>query len=275
MGAVSSPADISHRLRFRLPRGAAALLAALTAVACVLATSCGSPMPRTPTPGCSVSTSTGTFSLDLTQAANASVIAAVGRRLGMPDHAVTVALAAAQQESGLRNLPGGDRDSVGLFQQRPSQGWGTPAQLLDPVYASTAFYAALVKVPGWESMSVADAAQAVQRSGAPSAYATREAEGRSLAVALTGEEPAGLSCWFQPSARAVDPSWPTALAAQLGPVDTGVPVDAGTGWAVAAWLVAHAQQYGFTSVSFAGRTWKPADGPWKLAGPNDGIVRVG
>jgi hypothetical protein len=77
------------------------------------------------------------------QAENAATIAAVGIRLGLPDHAVTVALAAALQESGLHNLPDGDRDSAGLFQQRPSQGWGTHAQVLDPVYASTAFYSRL------------------------------------------------------------------------------------------------------------------------------------
>lgn len=75
------------------------------------------------------------------------------------------------QESSLINRPDGDLDSVGLFQQRPSQGWGSPAQLVDPVYASKAFYAALVKVPGWEALSVAQAAQRVQGSLYPDAYA--------------------------------------------------------------------------------------------------------
>jgi cell wall-associated NlpC family hydrolase len=93
-----------------------------------------------------------------------------------------VALATALQESGLRNLTYGDRDSLGLFQQRPSQGWGTAAQILDPVYASTRFYEALQAVSGWQSLTVAQAAQAVQRSAVPDAYATWE----PLATALQG-----------------------------------------------------------------------------------------
>ena len=85
---------------------------------------------------------------------------------------MTVALAAALQESNLLNLPYGDRDSLGLFQQRPSQGWGTAAQILDPAYAASAFYARLVDVPGWESLPVTQAAQLVQSSADPGAYAS-------------------------------------------------------------------------------------------------------
>src|SRR5690349_304830 len=134
--------------------------------------------------------------LELAQAANAATIATVGKRLGMADHAVTVALAASLQESQLHNLPGGDRDSVGLFQQRPSQGWGSVDQLLQPTYAARAFYRALARVPGWADPSVTDAAQRVQRSDAPDAYARWEGEARVLARTLTGEEPAGLACQF-------------------------------------------------------------------------------
>src|SRR3954447_7046263 len=106
-----------------------------------------------------------TYKFDFDQAASATTIAAVGVQLGLPPHAVTVALATALQESKLRNLAGGDRDSLGLFQQRPSQGWGTPDQILDPVYSATAFYNALLKVKNWDSLPVNDAAQKVQRSG--------------------------------------------------------------------------------------------------------------
>lgn len=261
----------------RPSKRAATTLSAIVAVVslCAAAMSCDSgPVARTIQPNCTVSTSVGKFSLGLTQMSNASIIAAVGQRLGMPNHAVTVALATALQESGMRNLPGGDRDSVGLFQQRPSQGWGTPTQLMDPTYAATAFYNALVQVPGWETMAVADAAQAVQHSAAPSAYAAQETEGRSLAVALTGEEPAAVSCTFQPSTSSIDPAWRTALSAQLASSGPGAAVDPTTGWVLSGWLVAHAHDYGFTSVSFAGKTWRPTAGAWQQGGPNDGVVRV-
>jgi len=94
-----------------------------------------------------------------TQARNASLVAAIAIRRGMPAHAATVGIATALQESKLYNLRGGDRDSLGLFQQRPSQGWGTRAQVLDPVYATNAFYDALEKVSGWQTMPVTRAAQ--------------------------------------------------------------------------------------------------------------------
>jgi len=129
------------------------------------------PTPTTtPTSACAVASPSGRLRLSVEQAQNATTIAAVAKRDGLADRAVTVALAAALQESKLRNVAYGDLDSLGLFQQRPSQGWGAPAQLLVPSYAAGAFYAALVKVPGWGAMPVADAAQAVQRSAAGDAY---------------------------------------------------------------------------------------------------------
>ena len=91
--------------------------------------------------------------------------------------AATIAIATAIQESKLRNLDYGDRDSLGLFQQRPSQGWGTEEQILDPVYATNRFYDALVKVKGYESMEITKVAQEVQRSAYPEAYADHEPEG--------------------------------------------------------------------------------------------------
>ncbi|MGA4860963.1 C40 family peptidase [Streptomyces koyangensis] len=108
--------------------------------------------------------------LSTEQRAHAATIIGVGARMGVPVRGRVVAIATALQESGLRNIDYGDRDSVGLFQQRPSQGWGSKAQILDPVYASERFYRGLLKVRGWQSMRVTDAAQAVQRSGFPEAY---------------------------------------------------------------------------------------------------------
>jgi hypothetical protein len=92
----------------------------------------------------------------------------------VPERGQWVALATALQESGLRNLDYGDRDSLGLFQQRPSQGWGSPAQVRDPRYAATQFYERLVEVPGWAEMPLWKAAQTVQRSAFPLAYAKWE-----------------------------------------------------------------------------------------------------
>jgi hypothetical protein len=118
------------------------------------------------------------------QLQNATTIARVGRDRGLPDRAVVIALATAQQESGLRNLDYGDRDSLGLFQQRPSQGWGTPEQVQDPVYAAGKFYDWLVTVPGWETGRLTEVAQAVQRSGFPEAYQKHEAMAEELTAAL-------------------------------------------------------------------------------------------
>lgn len=118
------------------------------------------------------------------QLSNAAVIVAVGEQLGVPEQGWVVAVAAAMQESRLRNVDYGDRDSLGLFQQRPSQGWGTPGQIMNPSYAATRFYQHLLAIPAWERMSVNDAAQAVQRSGFPNAYAQHEGAARTIVAAL-------------------------------------------------------------------------------------------
>ncbi|RFU22971.1 hypothetical protein D0Z06_03765 [Geodermatophilus marinus] len=120
------------------------------------------------------------------QVGNARTIAQVGFDRGLPHRAVVVALATAMQESSLRNLPYGDRDSLGLFQQRPSQGWGTPEQVQDPVYAAGIFYDRLVEVPGWEGRRVTDAAQIVQRSAFPEAYERWATMAEELTAALAG-----------------------------------------------------------------------------------------
>ncbi|MEV0493290.1 C40 family peptidase [Streptomyces atratus] len=118
------------------------------------------------------------------QVPNAKTIQATGVAMNIPARGQVVALATALQESGLRNLTYGDRDSLGLFQQRPSQGWGTANQILDPVRTSTKFYEGLKKVSGWQSLSVTQAAQAVQRSGFPEAYAKWEPLATALQQAI-------------------------------------------------------------------------------------------
>lgn len=205
------------------------------------------------------------YTLTPTQAANAATIAAVGRRDGLPDHAVTVALATALQESKLNNLSYGDRDSVGLFQQRPSMGWGTSEQLQDPVYAAHAFYMRLVTVRGWQTAAVTTAAQAVQRSGAPYAYAEWESEARALARAFTGEATAGFTCLSIPSTVGVT-SVRTLADRELGRQLSTTPATVATGWADATWLVAHAAQLGLESVSFQGSTWLRSRGTWAASG---------
>jgi hypothetical protein len=213
------------------------------------------------TTGSATETAAVAYTLTPEQAANAATIAAVGRREGLPDHAVTVALATALQESKLRNLSYGDRDSVGLFQQRPSMGWGTPEQLQDPVYAAGAFYSKLTQVRGWQTADVTAAAQAVQRSGAPYAYADWESEARALARAFTGQVAAGFTCLSIPSLAS--PVNAQILARrELGRQLSTKPATAAVGWGDATWLVAHAAQLGLESVSYGGSTWLRPRGTW-------------
>ncbi|MEV5542027.1 M23 family metallopeptidase [Saccharopolyspora shandongensis] len=114
------------------------------------------------------------------QITNAATIVAVGKQMNVPERGWVIALAAAMQESRLRNLDHGDRDSLGLFQQRPSQGWGTADQVMNTTYSTTQFYRHLLEVPGWQQMTINDAAQAVQRSGYPLEYAQHEPAARQL-----------------------------------------------------------------------------------------------
>ncbi len=211
---------------------------------------------------------------------HAATITAVAMRRGLPARAATIAVATSIQESKLRNITYGDRDSLGLFQQRPSQGWGTAEQILDPVHATNAFYDALVKIDGYGRMPITKVAQAVQRSAYPEAYADHEQEGRILASALSGYSPGGLGC------RLDDPTGTTdggalrrALRREVGvtarPRGGDLVVTAGTprsAWAVGAWAVAQAQAHELRSVTVGDRqwtrtraesgwSWHPADAP--------------
>ena len=232
--------------------------------------------------------------LDVDQAANAALFAAVSEHRALPARATTIAIATALQESKMRNIDYGDRDSVGLFQQRPSQGWGTVEQIMDPVYATDAFYDVLVKVNDWESAEITDAAQDVQRSAFPTAYAQHETRARAFASSLTGHSPAQLTCQLRgttvlPDGTELgDESDAAATTARLGAIsarltrdyvdiahevaDGGfVVVDATSlplggaepgraGWAVAHWAVATAADTGARAVVVDGQAWVRADG---------------
>lgn len=117
---------------------------------------------------------------------NAATIVAVGKRMNVPEQGWVVAVATAMTESRLKNLNYGDRDSIGLFQQRPSQGWGTVAQIMNPTYSSEQFYRHLLALPNWQNMTVTVAAQTVQRSGFPDRYAKFEQAARHIVGAVQG-----------------------------------------------------------------------------------------
>ena len=158
--------------------------------------------PAPPPPGCQAGTGVQAITLDTEQAAIAATIAGVAARHRLPRQAVTIALAAALQESKLHNLDYGDRDSVGIFQQRPSEGWGPATELEDPVYATTKFFAALTQVRGYAKMPVYQAAQDVQHSADGSAYEQWANVAGQLAGYFTGQSPHGVSCWYTPAGRA-------------------------------------------------------------------------
>src|ERR1700683_503701 len=229
-------------------------------------------IPVAAPPGCQAGTGATAISMDTDQAAIAATIAGVAARHKLPEQAVTIAYATAIQESQLHNLGYGDRDSVGVFQQRPSQGWGTKAELENPVYATTKFFAALVKVPGYATMPVDDAAQAVQHSGDGSAYEQWASVAAQLAGYCTGASPHGVSCWYVPPARPSLASVGRSLTETFGPQgsngilvavttarsgkkkagDAVVQAQRDEAWTVAGWLVAHAQDYGISEVRYAG-----------------------
>lgn len=219
-----------------------------------------------PAPACTVGTGDDALILSPDQAADAATIAAVAKRMGLPNHAVTVAIATALQESKLHNYPFGDRDSLGLFQQRPSQGWGRPAQLLTPAFAAEAFYRHLAQVPGWETAPVAEAAQAVQHSADGSAYAQWEEQARAMARALTGEVTSGMACKFDEVGAGRRAELLALADQELGPgVLHRTGGTAAQDWTVAEWIVGHAYSYGVTSVSVRGQRWTSESGKWSDA----------
>jgi hypothetical protein len=208
---------------------------------------------------CAVRTPLGDRDLDIEQARISATIAAVAARRKLPERAVVIAYATALQESKLYNINYGDRDSVGVFQQRTSQGWGTKKQIMDPVYATNRFFAALAKVKGYRKMPIAEAAQAVQRSAAGYAYAPHETEARILAAAFTGRVPRAVHCWYPPggdeSAPSKKPRTAEARRQLARAIGSTTITSEKRGWLIAAWSVAHAQQYDLRRVGFSGATW--------------------
>ncbi|MDP2773952.1 MAG: hypothetical protein Q8O61_10375, partial [Nocardioides sp.] len=154
---------------------------------------------------CTATVDGHTVELEVEQAENAALITAISIRRGLPARAASIALATAYQESDLYNIDYGDRDSVGLFQQRPSQGWGTVEEILDPVYSTNAFYDELVDVDDYQALEITVAAQEVQRSAFPGAYADHEDDARALASALTGNSRAAFTCDIDDDSEATDP----------------------------------------------------------------------
>ncbi|MFE0703495.1 C40 family peptidase [Streptomyces sp. NPDC058872] len=158
------------------------------------------------------------------QIPHAATIVATGISLDVPKKGQIIALATAMQESRLRNLNYGDRDSLGLFQQRPSQGWGTAQQIRDPLYASERFYKALLAVDGWQQMTVTQAAQAVQKSGFPDAYAQWEPLATALQKAIAATFPGSPDSPDSPNKDTGDtaPSGcSTQDGSQYGPIPEG------------------------------------------------------
>lgn len=240
------------------------------------------------------------------QAANAATIEAVASSRGLPERAVTIALATAMQESALHNIQHGDRDSLGLFQQRPSQGWGTAREILDPVYAAGKFYDHLVRIPGYSRLPLTVAAQKVQHSGFPQAYAKHEADASLLTAALTGRRAAALTCTAGPAADggpAGDPAQVRhTLVREFGegvlphtasqavsldgvtdrPGDTArnkVAVPAPTprrGWELAHWAMAQAAQLHLAHISYGRYVWDAdrSEAGWRTVrdGGPEGVV---
>jgi hypothetical protein len=212
---------------------------------------------------CLVTAAGSTFQWAPDQASNAAAITAIAMKRDLPPRAATIAIATAMQESKVRNITYGDRDSLGLFQQRPSQGWGTPEQILNPEYSTNKFYDALVKVDGYTTMEITDAAQEVQRSAAGKAYAQHEAQARVTASALSGQTHAGVVCVLEDPQSPGDPQAVASLIEQDFGVTAEVEGDTVTfrtddedlAWAVGSWGVARATDTGAVRVVVGDREW--------------------
>ena len=200
--------------------------------------------------------------LDLDQAHYTSIVVGLSVRRGLAPRAGSIAMATVYQETGIRNLDYGDRDSVGLFQQRPSQGWGSEKQLMDPYYATTKFYNALVRVDGWETRDITKVAQAVQRSAYPDAYRDHEPDARVLASALTGQTERSLTCLVHDDEDGDADGLAESLeetfrggAETDGKVVTMTAKSQRLAWAYAQYAVANAARHGVVSVEVDDRTW--------------------
>jgi hypothetical protein len=211
----------------------------------------------------------GTYTLNPSQASIASTMVGVVVTKRLPERAAVLVLAAGLQESKLANIAAGegDRDSVGVLQQRPSQGWGTAAQLHDIHFATRAFLTALLKIDNWQTMDLADTIQAVQISADRSAYSRHEGEAQALSDALTGRAPAGITCTFPKPSQVAAAATVASLVSEDLPVKRPVAVEPtvrvpGASWTTAAWFVANADRLGIDSVTYSQREWTRAHG-WR------------
>ena len=200
--------------------------------------------------------------VDLDQAHFASIVVGLSVKRGLAPRAASIAMATVYQETGIRNLDYGDRDSVGLFQQRPSQGWGTEKQLMDPYYAAGKFYDALVKIKGWQTADITTIAQRIQVSAHPDAYRAHEQDARTLASTLTGQTPASFSCLVRGNAAGQGDQLRSALTKTFSTRPTGsgnritIKADnSADAWAYAQFAVANAKLYGVTTIELDGRSW--------------------
>jgi hypothetical protein len=223
--------------------------------------------------GCTAGTGRAAVALDSQQAQIAATIAGVAYRRGMPSRALTVAYATAMQETHLHDPDYGDLDSVGVFQQRPSEGWGPASKLINPIYASTRFFRALAQVPGYQQMPVYKAAQAVQHSADGYAYEQYQGLATQLTTAFTGA-PRGVWCWpaghtgkaqLTPARRAIVNAFGPLPASRSGTAGDAPSLlvkapQASLGWSVAAWLVTHAGKYRLHNVRYAGFRWPAPTG---------------
>ena len=211
------------------------------------------------------------------QARNASIIVAESYNRGLSEQAAVIALATAWQESGLRNLNYGDRDSLGLFQQRPSYDWGTKEQIMDPWYSSGRFYEELVKFDDWESTDVNDIAQKVQRSGHPEAYRKHETNARALAGAFRGSREGTFTC-INRDATGTDHGALDKVASTVPGVslqDNGSELvmtanNAGAAWSVTQLALANTSELGVEKVVVGGNEWKQGEQAWKGVQPVSG-----
>jgi hypothetical protein len=273
------PNSLQPARTHRLARGAAALVV-LTVVAGVVYLLKTKHVPLIPQPtSCTAVADKQELPLTVPQAGIAATIAGVAAERGLPVRAVTIAYAAALQESKLTNLNYGDRDSVGVFQQRPSEGWGTRQEIMNPVYATSRFFEALQAVPGYQRMPVYAAAQAVQRSADGYAYGQYAIVAGQLASAFYGLQPHAFSCYYSGSvgkprlsaaASALTSTFGALRSDRTGDPQMSVRVGrAREGWAVTAWLISHASSYGITNVRFLGYEWiaSRGSGNWSLQPP--------
>lgn len=250
---------------------------------------------------CVATARSGSVELDLEQAEHAATIAATAQLRELPARAITIGLATALQESELRNLDSGDRDSAGLFQQRPSQGWGTFDQVTDPEYASNRFFDALVAVEDWQALTVTEAAQAVQRSAFPEAYEQHATEARMLASTFGGRAGAALTCTVRAESESLQAETSSGLTERaqhvreemervFGPMSLGGFAPGGVtrsnpsahndgraldvffrpyrsaeqrrqGWRTVNWLVAHANRLDLAILIYRDQIWSARRSP--------------